>query len=150
MSNSEQIAQVAHDKWVTVSDSLRLLMINERMSESLVFGENLLFAHSLTKNKQFTFFVRFCPFFVSLKKTAIPSFPLFYWALWVNCSGRSPKMSNVSESLRLLTKHERMGESLVFLSKLLFRSLFAHFFLQKMSDLLRKPMNELPALPWTI
>ena len=106
MSNSEQIAQVAHDKWVTVSDSLRLLMINERMSESLVFWENLLFAHSLTKNKQFTFFVRFCPFFVSLKKQLFPHSLFFIkryewiaqvayqkWAMWANRSGCSPNMS---------------------------------------------------------
>ena len=35
MSNCEQIAQVAYDIWATVSDSLRSLMINERMSDSL-------------------------------------------------------------------------------------------------------------------
>ena len=35
LSNREQIALVAHDKWATVSDSLRLLMINERMSNLL-------------------------------------------------------------------------------------------------------------------
>ena len=50
---------------------------------------------------------------------------------WANCSGRSPIMS----------------ESLVFLSKLLIRSLFSHFF-QKTSDSLRKPMREFPTLPW--
>ena len=43
------------------------------------------------------------------------------WALWANCSGRSPKMSN---PLRSLTKNEQMSESLVFLTN---RS-FAHFF----------------------
>ena len=35
MSDHEQIAQVAHDKWATVSDSLRSLMINERKNDSL-------------------------------------------------------------------------------------------------------------------
>ena len=48
MSDCERIAQVAHVKNVTVSDSLRLLMINERMSESLVFLSKSLigsFAH---------------------------------------------------------------------------------------------------------
>ena len=35
MSDREQIAKVAHDKWATVSDSLRSLMINERMSDPL-------------------------------------------------------------------------------------------------------------------
>ena len=48
MSDCEQIAQVAHDKWATISDSLRLLMINERianffLSESLIRS----FAHKL-------------------------------------------------------------------------------------------------------
>ena len=35
MSDREQIAQVAHDNWATVSYSLRSLMINEQMSELL-------------------------------------------------------------------------------------------------------------------
>ena len=34
-SDLERMAQVAHDKWATVSDTLRSLMINERMSDSL-------------------------------------------------------------------------------------------------------------------
>ena len=34
---SEQIAQVAHQKWAIMSESLRSLTKNERMSESLVF-----------------------------------------------------------------------------------------------------------------
>ena len=40
-----QVAQVAHDKWATMSDSLRWLMINEQMSESVVFSERI--THSL-------------------------------------------------------------------------------------------------------
>ena len=36
MSNRERIAaQVAHEKWATMSDSLRSLMINEKMSDLL-------------------------------------------------------------------------------------------------------------------
>ena len=35
MSDREQIAQVAQDKWATMSDSLRSLRGNERMSDSL-------------------------------------------------------------------------------------------------------------------
>ena len=38
----EQIAQVTHQKWVTISDSFRLLTKNERMSKSLVFLSELL------------------------------------------------------------------------------------------------------------
>ena len=44
-------------------------------------------------------------FFV--KKWAIRSFPHFLWSLWVNHSGRSPKMRDVSKLLRSLTKNER-------------------------------------------
>ena len=36
MSDCEQITQVTHDKWATVSDWLRLLMINEQMSKTIV------------------------------------------------------------------------------------------------------------------
>ena len=71
MSDCERIAQVAHDKWGTVSDLLRSLMINEPMSESLVLCANCSFALLLTKNEQFTkkltkiefFGTFFCKFF---------------------------------------------------------------------------------------
>ena len=46
MRDCEQIAKDAHDKRASMSDSLRVLMIKEQMSESLVFfGANRLFAH---------------------------------------------------------------------------------------------------------
>ena len=41
---------------------------------------------------------------------------------WAILSGRSEEMSDVSESLILLTKNERMSELLIFLSELLIRS----------------------------
>ena len=41
---------------------------------------------------------------------------------WAICSGGSEEMNDVSESLILLTKIERMCESLIFLSKSLIRS----------------------------
>ena len=37
----------------------------------------------------------------------IAHFAQIKWAMWANCSGRSPKMSDVSESLRSLTKNEQ-------------------------------------------
>ena len=37
MSDFERFAQFAHQKWATMSESLRSLTKNERMSESLVF-----------------------------------------------------------------------------------------------------------------
>ena len=43
MSDHEQIAKVAQRKWATISESLRSLIINERMSESLnFFSEDLI------------------------------------------------------------------------------------------------------------
>ena len=45
------MAQVAHDKRVTLSDLLRSLMIKEQMSESLVFLANRSFALMLTINE---------------------------------------------------------------------------------------------------
>ena len=80
----------------------------------------------------------------NLQITPFRSFPLFWWAMWVNCSfhsnqmsavskllisltknegprairsGRSEEMSDLSESLISLTKNERMSESLIFLSE---------------------------------
>ena len=62
MSDCERFAQIAQDKWVAVSESLRSLRGNERS--------------------------------------------------WAIHSGRSDKMSDVSESLILLTKNEQMSDSL--------------------------------------
>ena len=46
----EQITQVAHQKWATMSDSLRSLTKNEQMSKSLVFlSESLI--HSFFAKK---------------------------------------------------------------------------------------------------
>ena len=89
--------------------------------------------------------------------------------MWANRSGRSPKMSDVSESLRSLTKNEqpwaiRSGRSPKMsdhernpqfaLQKWVkvriprFFEQIAHslIFLQKTSDSLRKPMSEFPTL----
>ena len=42
MSDCERFAQIAQDKWATVSESLRSLMINEQMSNSLKkFGKKI-------------------------------------------------------------------------------------------------------------
>ena len=42
---SEQITQVAQQKWATMSDLLRLLTKNERMRKLLIFWANHSFAH---------------------------------------------------------------------------------------------------------
>ena len=51
MSNCERIAQVPHDKWANVSNSLRLLRTNEPMSESLSFflSKSLIFSFAHKK-----------------------------------------------------------------------------------------------------
>ena len=101
MSNREWIAQVAHDKWATVSDSLRSLMINKQMSASL---KNFW----LTNLKSYLLVCFTVHIYIFLsKKWANCSFPLFWWAMWANYSGCSPKMSNVSKSLGSLTINER-------------------------------------------
>ena len=47
----EWIAHFAHQKWATMSDSLRSLTKNERMSESLIFLSELLICSFLDKNR---------------------------------------------------------------------------------------------------
>ena len=86
MSDHERIAQVAQDKWVIVSDSLRSLILNERMSDSLKIFR--------LKKSKILFFSMFYTRFLILKKWAICSFPLFWWMMWANCSGCSPKIGN--------------------------------------------------------
>ena len=118
LKGNEQIAQVAQDKWATVRDSLRSIIINEQMSDAL---KNFW----LNKSK-ILFFSMLCIGFLNKKMSdlLIPSF----------------LVSDVSESLRSLTKNERceqiaqvahqkwatikfaqvsQSESLVFLSELL-------------------------------
>ena len=71
MSDCERIAQVAHEKWANVSDSLRSLRTNEWMSKSLgILSKSLMFLFSsqkmsnpLKKIPKNRFFVRFYSFF---------------------------------------------------------------------------------------
>ena len=161
MSNHERIAQVAQDKWATVSNSLRSLRGNEQMSDSLkkiwLTKSNILFFSML--------YIQL--FYLKMSELLISS---FWWPMGVNRSGRSPKMSNVSKLLWLLTKNEGpwailLGRSeemsdreqiaqvahqkwanewiVHFLRKKIAHSLI---FWQKTSDLLGKPMGEFPAL----
>ena len=74
-SDHEQITQVTHDKWVTVSDSLRSLMINEWMSKSLVFSNqiaHLLFRSQKTSDSLKKIWLKsyFCYIFCTVKKTS--------------------------------------------------------------------------------
>ena len=104
-----------------MSDSLRSL-ISSKGSEQ--FTQKF-----LAKKSKFCFNMFYLRF---LKKkilknewiTHFCSFPLFCWAMLVNCTFCSIQMSNVSESLILFTKNERMSESLIFLSESLICSFF--------------------------
>ena len=98
MSDREWIAQVTHDKWA-VSDSLRSLMINERMSDLLKnFG---------LKQSKILFFSMFYIGFIIKKMQRFAHSLIFgeqceqiaqgahqKWAMWANCSGGSSKMSD--------------------------------------------------------
>ena len=160
MSDCEQIAQVPHIKRGTVSNLLKSLTKKERKSDSLI--------NFWLKNLKSYFLYVLYTFFY-LKKWAICSFPLFWWAMWANCSGCSPKMSDVSKLLRLLTKNEWpwticSGRSEEMsdrerIAKVAHQKLanewIAHFFERsanslifgkKPSDSLGKPMSEFPAL----
>ena len=137
-SDRERIAQVAHYKWATVSNLLRSLMINERISDLLK-----------TIWLKPYFLVCFIYVFLFKKKSdsLIPSF----------------LMSIVSESLRLLIKNEQceriaqdalqkcatMSDLLWLLTKneRPWANRSGHtFFRKKRRDSLRKPMSEFPAL----
>ena len=148
MSDCEQFAQITQDKWATVSESLRLLMTNELMSELLVcLSESLVRAFAQKKQgdhlKKLTKIIIFVTFFVLLNAHS-----LFFneqceriaqvshkkWGMWANRSGRSPKIS------------EWANWSIFWANRSL-----AHYslsFLQKTSDLLRKPMSEFQ--PWLV
>ena len=94
-----EFAHFAQIKWATVSDSLRLLKTNEHpwanrsgcseeMSDRERFAQILFYYvlfkvldKKIRKNEQIAHF---------------RSFPLFWLAMWVNCSFRSNQMSDVS------------------------------------------------------
>ena len=130
MSNCERIAQVAHVKRATVSNSLRSIMINEWRRESLVFWGNCSFALSLTKNEQFAlknlteivFFSTFC------FKLLIHSFLMSHMS---KSSGCSPKMSELLVFWANWWFFEKIAHSLIICS----------FFCKKTSASLRKPMS---------
>ena len=85
-----------------MSDLLRLLKGNERMNDLLktFWLKNLNFCFSM-------FYIRLKK--NVLKKWANCSFPLFWWAMWVNRSFCSNQMSDVSESLIFGQQIERFA-----------------------------------------
>ena len=86
MSDHEQIPQVTEDKWVTVRK-----WANEQFAQQIWLNKSKI----LLLVCLYTIF----KFFIEI--------PLFWWAMWANHSGHSPKMSDVSEFLRSLTKKEQ-------------------------------------------
>ena len=90
-----------------------------------------------------------------LKKWAIRSFPHFWWAMWANSSGSSPKWSmwaNRSGRTPQMRDHERFAqvahqkwanERITHFFERIAHSLI---FSQKTNDSLRKPMSEFPSL----
>ena len=124
MSYCERFAQIAQDKWATVSESLRLLKTNERlwvnhsgrswqMSDRERFAQ---VAHDKWANERFAqknlksyFLVCFIKVFFISKYEQFAHSLIFgewceriaqvayqKWAMWANHSGRSPKMSEWS------------------------------------------------------
>ena len=114
MSDCERIAQVAHDKWATVSDSLMSLTKNEQMSDLL---NNI-----WQKKSKIFFFPMFYIRFYIFKSERFPH-SLFLWGMWAHCSGCSPKMS---EWANRSGRSPKMSEwaYLYFFSKSLIRSFF--------------------------
>ena len=143
MSDCEWIAQVPHVKKATVSDALRSLMINEQMSEALVFlSESLIcsFAHKKraiwSKNlPKIVFLERFLKFFYKTSDLLIPS-------------GHLPKMSDVSESLRSITKNEQMSEwsNRSFFERIANSLIICSLFRKKRAIHSRKPKSKFPTL----
>ena len=147
MSDFERIAQVAHDKWVNVSDSLRSLRTNGQMSESLgflLFRANRSFSLSLTKNERFaqkkfgkkSYFLnvfysslevkkkkKFCSFLLS-KVSKSPRLLRTNERLWAICSGHPEGMSDC-EQIGQVTHQKWANEQIAhFLCEWLIRSLF--------------------------
>ena len=121
-------ARIALDKWATVSDSLRLIMIIERMSNllktiwlKLYFSVRFIYVFLYKKMSH-----SFIPTFINERRERIAQVAHQKSVMWANHSGCSPKMS----------------ESLVFFGRIVHSLIF----LQKTSDSLRKTMSEFPAL----
>ena len=135
MSYRERITQVAQDKWATMSDWLRSLRGNERMSNLLkkIWLKNLkswftmfylrFLKKNVAKNERiahFLFFGEQCKW--------IAHFAQIKWAMWAIQKGAamSDSLTSLISSEQIahgrsfsLTKNEWMSELLIFLSKAL-------------------------------
>ena len=152
----EQIAQVANQKWVTMSNSLTSLTKNERpwancsghspkMSESLAFWGNHWFAHFFTKTQQFPQKTN-----ENIPSPAIRSFLVsalneslmithFWWATWAICSHHSLKKRKGANRLFFLP-YENIQTKNILVKFCWANNLFL-WAKEQMSDLLKKKSN---------
>ena len=132
MSDRERSAQVAQDKWGNVSDSLRSLLLNERMSDLLkknlankfkiIFFSMFYIGFFYLKNERFAHILCFGEQLVSnvIESLRLVTINEQYEQI---AQVAHQKWATMSDLLRSLTKNKGMSESLVFLSKLLTHSL---------------------------
>ena len=125
MSNCEQFAQIAQNKWATIRESLRSLMINHKWANEQItrfFWANHSLIFCLQKTsillKKIDWNCIFWYVFICLNKKTrvICSFPLFSWAMWANCSGHSQKLRDCERIAQVaqvaLDKWATLSESL--------------------------------------
>ena len=89
MSGHERFTKIAQRKWANEWFAQKNLLKKSKISFLVCF------IYDLKKH-----------YWKMSKSLIFCSFPLFWWAMRVNCSIRSNQMSDVSKSLRLLTKNE--------------------------------------------
>ena len=101
-SDCEQISQVTHQKWATVSDMNRLLTKNERISKSLVFlWANRSFAHFFEKSSDL--FRKQMSEFPTLIYTKLST----YTPGWGGDKEQCGENKNKAEGLCMLHFHEK-------------------------------------------
>ena len=136
MSDCEQFAQIAQDKWATVSELIRSLISKEQPWANRSGRSYQKSDSRWLKKSKILFFSMFyitfkmsdslIPFFLNQRCERIAQVDHQKWA-------------NMSKSLRLITKNEQIARFFERITHLL-------IFLQKTSDWLRKPMSKFPAL----
>ena len=175
MSDCERFAQMAQDKWATVSESLRSLRGNERPWANRSGRSRQMSDHEqFTQVAQVKWAIRsknvwlkksiilfFSMFYIHFFKCANRSFPLFWWAMWVNRSDCSPKMGDVSDHKRFariaqrkwqMSDREQIAQGVhqkwanEWIARFFERIGHSLIFGQKTSKSLGKPMSEFPAL----
>ena len=167
-------AQIAQIKWATMSDSLRSLRTNERLrvnrsgpscqksdrercaqvahdkwanERSTCFFERI--AHLLFRSQKKANWSKNLPKIVFLERFL--NFFFYKTSDLLIPSGHLPKMSDVSESLRSITKNEQMSEwsNRSFFERIANSLIICSLFRKKRAIHSRKPMSEFPTLQVT-